>query len=669
MSTATSPWSRPPRAGSLAVPDADLDRACARAVEGLLAQQRPDGHWSYRLESNVCMEAEYLLLARILGRHDPARERRLVHRILEAQQADGGFPVYVGGPSDVDVTVEALVALRAAGLPADDPRVRAARAAAERLGGVAATRVFTRIWLACCGLHPWDQLPELPPELLYLPTRAPLSLPRFASWARATIVPLVVVLAKRPATANVVLARDDLPPGDPRRARRGPTGPIALGFKGLDRLLHAYRRVPWHPGREQALARAEDWILDHQEKDGSIGGIQPPMAYQCLALHALGYRRGHPALERAFSAFEHFILEDEERCEVQACLSPVWDTALAVLALSDLGLPADHPALVAAGRWLLDREIRVRGDWAAMRPRLPAGGWAFEYHNDRYPDIDDTAIVLLALQRIAVDKEEAVLRGLRWILGMRCRDGGLAAFDADNTSKLVGYIPFCDFGAVTDPPSADVTAHALEACSAWGLARHRDCLGLRQWLLKHQEADGAWFGRWGVNYVYGTAAAIPALVASGLHRLHPAVQRGLHWLLSVQQEDGAFGEDCASYVDPAFRGRGLATASQTAWGLQGLCAAGEAGSAAAARAARWLVDHQGEDGLWQDERFTGTGFPGDFYLRYHGYAAYFPAAALGRYRRSRPVGGARPATGVPVHVGSRSTPSHVPEGLRPLEVR
>lgn len=668
MSTPTTPFPRPPRAGSLAVPDAVLDEACARAVAGLRAHQRPDGHWSYRLESNVCMEAEYLLLGRILGRQEPGRERRLVGRILDAQLEDGGFPVYVGGPADVDVTVEALCALRASGLPADDPRVRAARDAAARLGGVAATRVFTRIWLACCGLYPWEALPELPPELLFLPPRAPLSLARFASWARATIVPLLVVLALRPVSPDVIVGTDDLPPGDPSRARRGPTGPAAAAFRTLDRLLHAYRRLPRQPGRQRALARAEEWILDHQEADGSIGGIQPPMAYQCLALHALGYRRGQPALERAWRAFEHFIREDDERCEVQACLSPVWDTALAVLALSDLGVPPDDEALVAAGRWLLEREIRVAGDWSVRRPRLRGGAWAFEYHNDWYPDVDDTAIVLCALQRVAVPGEAAVARGLRWLLGMRCRNGGLAAFDADNTSRLVSRIPFCDFGAVTDPPSADVTAHALEALGTWGMARHPHTLELRRWLLRQQEPDGSWFGRWGVNHVYGTAAAIPGLIAAGLHRLHPAVQRGLGWLLAVQQPDGAFGEDCASYRDPAMRGRGLATPSQTAWGLQGLCAAGEAGSAAAARAARWLCEHQGDDGLWHDQRFTGTGFPGDFYIRYHGYAAYFPAAALGRYRRMRPAPGPRPAVGIPVHLGRRSTAPERPAPA-PAEVR
>jgi squalene-hopene/tetraprenyl-beta-curcumene cyclase len=643
---------RPSRAGSAAPPDAELDVACSSAADGLLAQQRPNGHWSYRLESNVCMEAEYVMLGRILGRLDEGRAQRIVARILAEQQPDGGWAVYAGGPSDADCTVEAYVALRAAGLGPGHPACVAAHGRITALGGLAATRVFTRMWLACCGLHPWEPLPELPPELLFLPTRAPLSLPRFASWARATIVPLTVVLTLRPATASIVLGARELPagaaPDGPRR--NSPRGAIATGFRGVDAMLHAYRRSPWQPGRARALRAAEAWILEHQEADGGIGGIQPPMAYQCLALHALGYRAGNPALDRAWNAFEGFILEDDSQCEVQACLSPVWDTGLAMLALSDLGLPRDHPALLRAASWLLQRECVAVGDWAAMRPRLPAGGWPFEYDNQLYPDVDDTAIVLLALQRVEMPQAtEAVRRGLRWMLGMQSRDGGFGAFDADNTGKLVGRIPFCDFGAVTDPPSADVTAHVAEACAVWGLAPSYTPLRRSvAWLLRAQEADGAWFGRWGVNYVYGTAAAIPGLVAGGMHRTHPAVQAGLDFLLSVQHDDGSFGEDCASYDDPALRGRGDATPSQTAWGLQGLCSAGEARSGAAARAARWLLDMQGADGLWRDHRFTGTGFPRDFYLRYHGYAAYFPAAALGRYRRMRPPVGARQATGVPM---------------------
>jgi len=643
---------RPARAGSAAPDDALLDEACRRAVDGLLAQQRQDGHWSYRLETNVCMEAEYVMLGHLIDRVDPARERRIVTRILGEQQPDGGWAVYRGGPSDADCTVEAYVALRAAGLAADHPAVVAAHGCISKLGGVEATRVFTRMWLACCGLHPWQPLPELPPELLFLPTRVPLSLPRFASWARATIVPLTVVLTLRPATAAIVLGRDELPRGArPANARRNsPTGLVAAGFRGLDRALHAYRRSPWQPGRARALRAAEQWILDHQEADGGIGGIQPPMAYQCLALHALGYRRGNPALDRAWNAFEGFILEDETTCEVQACLSPVWDTGLAMLALSDLGLPGDHPALLRAGEWLLDRECTAVGDWSAVRRGLHPGGWPFEYDNQLYPDIDDTAIVLLALQRLDMPQAaDAVRRGLRWMIGMQSRDGGMGAFDADNTGKLVGRIPFCDFGAVTDPPSADVTGHVVEACAAWGLApSYAPVQRMVQWLLRDQDPDGAWFGRWGVNYVYGTAAAIPGLVAAGVHRTHPAVQAGLDWLLAVQHDDGSFGEDCASYDDPALRGRGEATPSQTAWGLQGLCSAGEARSGAAAKAARWLIESQRDDGLWFDERFTGTGFPRDFYLRYHGYAAYFPAAALGRYRRMRPTVGARKATGVPM---------------------
>jgi squalene-hopene/tetraprenyl-beta-curcumene cyclase len=625
-----------------AVTDTTRTRTAAETLDAarnrLLALQSPDGWWKAELETNVTMDAEDLMLRHFLGRLDPELASATARWIRHNQRPDGTWATFFGGPPDLSATVEAYVALRLAGDAVDAAHMEAAAGWVRAHGGIAGTRVFTRIWLAMVGGWDWESLPVLPPEIMLLGPKVPLNIYDFACWARQTVVALSVVMAFRPERP-LPFGLDELgAPGPtvPRHSRRTRAGL----FEGLDRLLHRYERLPrwfWprRALRRVALAKAERWILQRQEADGLWGGIQPPVVYSIIALHLLGYPADHPVLRAAFDGLETFIMHDEKGRRLEACQSPVWDTALSVVALADAGVPADHPALRSARDWLADEEIRVRGDWTVRRPDVAPGGWAFEFENDTYPDIDDTAEVVLALRRAAPSPaaDAACDRAVRWTLGLQCREGGWGAFDADNDSKLVAALPFCDFGEVTDPPSADVTAHvvemlALERTNADALSR------AVEWLWDQQEADGSWFGRWGVNYVYGTGAAVPALVAAGASPADARIQRAVGWLEEHQNEDGGWGEDIRSYVEPEWRGRGESTASQTAWALMALHAAGRPGTGAVTRGIDWLVRNQAEDGSWDEPWFTGTGFPWDFSINYHLYRLVWPVMALGRYLAS-----------------------------------
>jgi len=606
--------------------------ALERARAHLLAAQDEQGFWKAELETNVTMEAEDLLLREFLGIRGAELTRQTAAWIRSRQGADGGWATYAGGAPDLSSTIEAYTALRLAGDPCDAEHMRRAAALARELGGVEASRVFTRIWLALFGQWSWRDLPALPPEVILLPPWFPLNIYDFGCWARQTIVPLTVVAAHRPVR-GLPFDLAELRTGRRRRGRPG-LRTWAGRFHALDRALHAYERRPLGPLRRHALRLCAEWILRRQEGDGSWGGIQPPWVYSLMALHLLGYPLEHPALRRGLEGLEGFAIIEGGMRRLEACQSPVWDTALAMLALRDAGAAPSDPALARGARWLLGEEIRVRGDWAVRRPRLEPSGWAFEFANDNYPDIDDTAEVVLALRAVAgAGTEGALRRAVEWTLGMQCRDGGWAAFDADNTRALCGELPFCDFGEVIDPPSADVTAHVIEMLADVGLAEDPRCRAGVEWLLRAQEPDGSWFGRWGANHLYGTGAAVPALVGAGLAPGHPAVGRAVRWLGERQNEDGGWGEDLRSYEDAAWRGRGTSTASQTAWALLGLLAAEPAGESVA-RGVGWLVRTQRPDGSWDEPQFTGTGFPGDFYIRYHLYRHVFPMMALGRHLRS-----------------------------------
>ncbi|MCX5085536.1 squalene--hopene cyclase [Streptomyces sp. NPDC001939] len=617
--------------------------AVQRATDFLLARQDAQGWWKGDLDTNVTMDAEDLLLRQFLGIGDEATTRAAGLFIRGEQRDDGTWATFFGGPGELSTTIEAYVALRLAGDAPDAPHMAKASAWIRERGGIAASRVFTRIWLALFGWWKWDDLPELPPELIYFPKWMPLNIYDFGCWARQTIVPLTVVSAKRPVRpAPFPLDELHTDARNPNPAK--PLAPVASWdgvFERLDKAMHLYRKVAPRRLRKAAMNSAARWIIERQENDGCWGGIQPPAVYSVIALHLLGYDLEHPVMKAGLESLDRFAVWREDGARmIEACQSPVWDTCLAVIALADAGLPADHPRLVKAADWMLREQIDRPGDWSVRRPQLASGGWAFEFHNDNYPDIDDTAEVVLALRRVRhpdrVRMEKAIERGVRWNLGMQSRNGAWAAFDVDNTSPFPNRLPFCDFGEVIDPPSADVTGHVVEMLAVEGMSHDPRTRRGIEWLLAEQEPNGAWFGRWGVNYVYGTGSVLPALTAAGLPPSHPAVSRAVAWLESVQNDDGGWGEDLRSYRYEDWKGHGVSTASQTGWALMALLSAGERDSKAVERGAAWLTETQLEDGTWDEPYFTGTGFPWDFSINYHLYRHVFPLTALGRYVHGEP---------------------------------
>ena len=625
-----------------------VQEAIRRSQEYFLRTQHPDGYWSGELETNVCMAAEYLLLTHFLGVRNEERWRKIAAYLRRQQRPDGTWAIYFDGPPDINATVEAYFALKLAGASPDEPAMRRAREFVLSAGGVPKVRIFTKIWLALFGQWDWRGVPVLPPEVIFLPHWFPLNIYDFASWARATVVPMLIILSERPVCPVPESARiDELYPASRDRIDYSlPKPEKTLSWKRFfhtaDGLLRRYERVAVRPLREAAHRAAERWIIAHQEADGSWGGIQPPWVYSLLALKLRGYSVEHPVMRRGLDGFEGvWAIEDEETFNPQACLSPVWDTALAAIALLDAGLAPDDPALVQAGRWLLREQVISGGDWQVKARGVEPGGWSFEFENDIYPDTDDTAEVLIALARTELPesdrKERALELGRRWLVGMQSANGGWGSFDRDNTRRLVNEIPFCDFGEVIDPPSEDVTAHIVEALALLG---HGDSQAARRglrYLRREQRPDGSWWGRWGVNHVYGTGGVLPALHAAGEGMSQPYIRRAVRWLLERQSDDGGWGESCDSYVDESAIGRGTSTASQTAWALMGLLAANGGGSDGLVensidRGIAYLVETQEEDGQWHEAHFTGTGFPGDFYIKYHLYRNYWPLSALGRYR-------------------------------------
>jgi squalene-hopene/tetraprenyl-beta-curcumene cyclase len=623
--------------------DAVARKALDDAVRLLRSQQQPAGWWKGPLDTNVTMDAEDLLLREFLGISTPEVTKPAARWIRSQQGADGAWATFFGGPGDLSTTVEAWVALRLAGDGPDEPHMLRATGFVRVQGGVEASRVFTRIWLSLFGLWLWDHCPELPPEIMFLPSWAPLNIYDWACWARQTIVPLTIVRTLKPVRP-LPFGIDELRSGRSARPQAAPWTASGL-FQRLDTALRWYTRHPIGPLRRLAMKQATEWILARQEADGGWGGIQPPWVYSLLALNLMGYPLKHPAMRAGLAGLDGFVIcentpEGPTR-RLEACQSPVWDTALSLAALLDAGAPADDPAVLRAADWLLGEQITTGGDWQVRRPRVRSGGWAFEFANDIYPDIDDTAEVVLSLGRVAHPDTQRVAaaldRAVEWTAGMQSRDGGWAAFDADNTRTLATKLPFCDFGAVTDPPSADVTAHVVEMLATEGAYPERCRCGVA-WLLNQQEPDGSWFGRWGANYIYGTAAAVPALLVAGVDPGAAPIRWAVRWLKRCQNDDGGWGEDMRSYVDRAWAGRGVSTASQTAWALLALLAAGEDSGQdceAVRRGVEWLVTTQRHDGGWDEPQFTGTGFPGDFYINYHMYRLVFPIWALGRYLSAR----------------------------------
>ncbi len=621
-----------------------LDKTIERTRDFFFREQLPDGYWWAELESNVTITAEYLMLFHFLGMVDKMRERKLANYILSKQTEEGSWVIWHGGPGDLSTTIEAYFALKLAGYPAEHPSMRKARDFILANGGIIKSRVFTKYFLALFGEFAWFGVPSMPIELMLLPNWAYFNIYELSSWSRATIIPLSVVMAERPVRKLPPWARvQELYVRPPRPTDFTITRQDGIFtwknfFIGVDHLLKIYESNPIRPFKKKATAVAERWILEHQEPTGDWGGIQPAMFNSVLALHCLGYANDHPAIVKGLEALANFCIEDDSNIVLQSCISPVWDTALSLVAMQDAGVPYDHPALVKAAQWLLDLEVRRKGDWQIKSPELEPGGWAFEFLNDWYPDVDDSGFVMLAIRNIAVrdrkKKEQAIKRGIAWCLGMQSKNGGWGAFDKDNTKYMLNKIPFADLEALIDPPTADLTGRMLELMGNFGYRMsHPAAVQALEFIRKEQEPEGSWFGRWGVNYIYGTWSVLCGLEAIGEEMNRPYVRKAVNWLKSKQNIDGGWGEVCESYIDRSLMGSGQSTASQTGWALLALFAAGEARSAAAARGIEYLIRSQKEDGTWDEDAFTGTGFPKFFMIKYHIYRNCFPLMALGKYRR------------------------------------
>ncbi|NVN92352.1 MAG: squalene--hopene cyclase [Desulfuromonadales bacterium] len=621
-----------------------LDKAIERTRDFFFREQLPDGYWWAELESNVTITSEYIMLFHFLGMVDKERERKLANYILSKQTSEGFWTLWYKGPGDLSTTIEAYFALKLAGYSADHAAMRKAREFILANGGIIKARVFTKIFLALFGEFAWFGVPSMPIELMLLPDWAYFNMYEFSSWSRATIIPLSIVMSERPVRKLPPLARvQELFVRPPRPTDYTITREDGLltwknFFIGADHLIKIYESSPIRPFKKRAIATAEKWVLEHQEQSGDWGGIQPAMLNSILALHCLGYANDHPAVAKGLEALANFCIEDEESIVLQSCVSPVWDTALALVALQEADVPLDHPAMVKAAQWLLDLEVRRKGDWQVKSPELEPGGWAFEFLNDWYPDVDDSGFVMLAIKDIKVrdkkHREQAIKRGIAWCLGMQSENGGWGAFDKDNTKYLLNKIPFADLEALIDPPTSDLTGRMLELMGNFDYPKtYPAAERALEFLKREQEPEGPWWGRWGVNYLYGTWSVLCGLEAIGEDMNQPYIRKAVNWIKSRQNNDGGWGELCESYFDRTLMGCGPSTASQTGWAILSLLAAGEADSKAAANGIKYLVDTQNEDGTWDEDAFTGTGFPKFFMIKYHIYRNCFPLTALGKYRR------------------------------------
>lgn len=654
---APSPERVPPASPS------ELETGIERTRDFLLTQQHPDGHWCGELEGDTILESEYVLLQTFLGRLGDSRIIKCARYIESLQCEDGGWANYPGGPSDISVSVKAYFALKIAGYSPNSEIMRKARFAILEMGGAENVNSFTRFYLAALGQIPYSHCPSVPPELVLLPHWFPVSLYRMSSWTRTIVVPLSIFYSYQPVAElpeDMGIAElfrtpptaDTLPPAAQMQGRM-------LGwpniFRMIDRGLKFYHRFAPRFLRRRAIAAAEEWMIERFAGSDGLGAIFPPMVYTIIALKCLGYAEDSHEMKWAEKHLDDLIIEEGDTIRLQPCVSPVWDTGWAMLALKEAGVPDNNPAMRRAADWLLEREIREPGDWAISATKeVEPSGWAFEYNNKFYPDIDDTALILMALQCSQQYEEpacqQAIHRGICWLLEMQNRDRGWAAFDKHIDNEVLEAIPFADHNAMLDPSCPDITARILELFGKLGYRRGKPFIDdAIRFLFDNQEPEGCWFGRWGVNYIYGTWQTLMGLSSIGYDMRHPRVQKAVDWLLSVQQANGGWGESCAAYDDRNLMGQGPTTASQTAWAVMALIAAGHADCDAVHRGAQYLLRTQKTDGTWDEPWFTGTGFPRVFYLKYHYYRIYFPLLALAHYRASLP----------------KSEPQEVPASITP----
>jgi squalene-hopene/tetraprenyl-beta-curcumene cyclase len=627
----------------------DLSSHVALAVEAarrrLFSQQHEDGYWCGELEADTTLEADYILLHVLLGTGNAERFQKAANWILRHQSDDGGWPIYQGGPSNISASVKSYFGLKLAGISAEHPAMVKARKKILEMGGVTEVNTFTKIYLCFFGQYDYDGVPAIPPEIVLFPNWFWFNIYEISSWSRTILVPLSICYAKKPfKKIPDEMGVEELFVGgrDKSRMRLNWSKKIVSWrnfFLVLDRMTHWFERVHVRPLRSVALKQAEKWMLEHFEKSDGLGAIFPAMMNAVIAMRCLGYSLDDPQMIRALDEFEKLGIEEGDTFRMQPAVSPVWDSAYALFALGESGVAKDDLRLVKCADWILQKQVRSMGDWKVKNQQGQPGGWYFEFNNEFYPDVDDSAMVCLGLSRVEHPngryQRESVQRAIDWILSMQCRNGGWASFDKDNDRMVFQYVPFADHNAMLDPATVDITGRILEMLATFGYDKNHPAVKRAlDFLRKEQEPDGAWFGRWGVNYIYGTMLVLRGMEAMGVDHHEPSVQSGAEWLRMVQNPDGGWGETCGSDEDPTTHGIGPSTASQTAWAVLGLLAAGDTRSDSVARGVAYLLRTQNvEDGSWDEPQYTGTGFPRVFYLNYHMYRDYFPLLALTTYEK------------------------------------
>lgn len=624
---------------------ARLARAIAGARDHLFGRQHKEGFWFGELEADTTLVSDYIFMHMLLGTVDEKRFEKCARQILRFQNDDGGWPIYNDGPSNISAAVKAYFALKMAGYTPDHPALVKAREWILSQGGVPAVNTFTKLYLCALGQYDYDAVPAIPPEIVLFPNWFWFNIYEISSWSRAILIPLSICYAKKPfKKIPDHMAIDELfPQGRHHASLRLKWNKEKIvswrnTFLVIDLIAHWFERVHVRPLRSIALKAAEEWMLERFEMSDGLGAIYPAILNSIIALRCLGYSMDDPQFIRALDEFEKLGIEEEETFRMQPCMSPVWDTAYAMFALGESSNDRRDPQLVKAADWMLKKQIRTKGDWAVKVKNVEPGGWYFEFNNEFYPDVDDSAMVMLGLSHVDTSDErfqaESVQRALKWVLAMQCKNGGWASFDRDNDRMVFQYVPFADHNAMLDPPTVDITGRVLECLAAHGFTlKDKPVHRALKFVRSEQEADGSWFGRWGVNYLYGTMCVLRGLDAIGIDNHEPMVQQAAEWIRMVQNADGGWGESCQSYDDCNLKGTGPSTCSQTAWAVLGLLAAGDTRSDSLSRGIAYLLQHQSEDGSWHEWPYTGTGFPRVFYLKYTLYYQYFPLLALTKYAK------------------------------------